>query len=211
MQILVLASQKGGSGKSTLAAQLAVAAYETGERVVVVDLDPQGSLSGWGSLRTADGVVFRAVVPADLAGWIGRTRQIPVVSLVIVDTAGTFGREVDVALHHADFTLVPVRASVLDLWASAPTARRIGSIGKPFGFVVNGASPICPARTADAIATFSQSGPVGPVVSERVLFRDAMSCGFGVTEMEPTGKAAEEVRQLWAWTKQHMSMEQNHA
>jgi hypothetical protein len=38
-----------------------------------------------------------------------------------------------------------------------------------------------------------------------------MGCGFGVTEMEPTGKAAAEVRQLWAWTKQHMSMEQNHA
>ncbi|RYF37158.1 MAG: ParA family protein, partial [Cytophagaceae bacterium] len=77
MQILVLASQKGGSGKSTLAAQLSVAAYEAGERVVVVDLDPQGSLTGWGSLRTADGVVFRAVMPGDLNGWIGRTRQIP--------------------------------------------------------------------------------------------------------------------------------------
>lgn len=208
MQILVLASQKGGSGKSTLAASLAVAAYEAGERVVVVDLDPQKSLTSWGALRSASGIVFRTVAPDDFNQWVVRTRRIPAVSLCIVDTPGTFGPGVDVALGHANCALVPVRASVLDLWAGVPTARRISGMGRRFAFVVNGASPVSYARTNDAIATLGKNGLVGPVVSERVAHRDAIASGLGVTELDPTGKAASEIRELWAWTKQRMPTEQ---
>jgi chromosome partitioning protein len=38
---------KGGSGKTTLAASLAVAAANTGEKVIAFDFDPQGSLTRW--------------------------------------------------------------------------------------------------------------------------------------------------------------------
>ncbi|WP_342167418.1 ParA family protein [Methylobacterium sp. SD21] len=208
MQILTLASQKGGSGKTTLAASLAVAAYESGERVVVVDLDPQRSLTSWGMLRSAGGIVFRTIAPADLDHWVTSTRRTPVVTLCIVDTPGTFGPEVDVALRHANCALVPVRASVLDLWASAPTARRIAAMGRILGFVVNAASPVSYARTNDVIATLGENGLVGPVISERVAHRDAMATGLGVTELDPAGKAAAEIRELWAWTKQRMPTEQ---
>jgi chromosome partitioning protein len=45
MRTLVFAQQKGGVGKSILAASLGVAAQEAGEKVYLVDTDPQGSLS----------------------------------------------------------------------------------------------------------------------------------------------------------------------
>ena len=45
MKILAVVNQKGGSGKSTFCAQAAHAALEAGLRVLLVDLDPQGSLS----------------------------------------------------------------------------------------------------------------------------------------------------------------------
>lgn len=45
MKILAIANQKGGIGKSTLAAHLAYAAREAALRVLLVDLDKQGSLS----------------------------------------------------------------------------------------------------------------------------------------------------------------------
>lgn len=45
MKILAVANQKGGVAKSTLCVQLAHAAVEAGKRVLLVDLDPQGSLS----------------------------------------------------------------------------------------------------------------------------------------------------------------------
>ena len=45
MEVLVIAIQKGGTGNTTTAAALAQAAAYTGQRVLVIDLDPQGNLS----------------------------------------------------------------------------------------------------------------------------------------------------------------------
>src|SRR3712207_5187372 len=61
MRTITLVTQKGGAGKTTLAASLAVAAAQAGEKVAALDLDPQGSLAGWGNTREAEAPVVDRV------------------------------------------------------------------------------------------------------------------------------------------------------
>src|SRR5215467_12930841 len=62
MNVIVFASRKGGSGKSTLAAHLAAQAHKPSSRVLMLDADPQGSLTLWHKLRTSGEPPIRAGV-----------------------------------------------------------------------------------------------------------------------------------------------------
>jgi chromosome partitioning protein len=58
MHTIAFANNKGGSGKTTTAVSLAAAFGEMRLRVLVVDLDPQGSATRWlGQEESADGLV----------------------------------------------------------------------------------------------------------------------------------------------------------
>ena len=59
MNVITLASRKGGVGKSTLTAHLAACAHLMGHRCMVVDADPQGSLTLWHSMRADNGLVLQ--------------------------------------------------------------------------------------------------------------------------------------------------------
>ncbi|MGK2741777.1 ParA family protein [Tepidicaulis sp. LMO-SS28] len=79
-RILVLANQKGGVGKTTTAINLGTALAAVGERVLIVDLDPQGNAStGLGIDRqarkvstydvlTGSSLIEDSIVPTDVPG-----------------------------------------------------------------------------------------------------------------------------------------------
>ena len=54
MNVISFVTQKGGTGKSHLAVSLAVTAGAAGEKVCILDLDPQGTSSDWYRTRTAE-------------------------------------------------------------------------------------------------------------------------------------------------------------
>ena len=58
MRRIALSNNKGGSGKTTTTVSLAAAFAERGLRVLVVDLDPQGSATQWlGGRESPNGLV----------------------------------------------------------------------------------------------------------------------------------------------------------
>jgi len=59
MNVVVFASRKGGSGKSTLAAHLAAHVHRPSRPCLLIDSDPQGSLTLWHKLRNAEDLPLR--------------------------------------------------------------------------------------------------------------------------------------------------------
>ncbi len=91
MRIVTVANSKGGSSKTTMTVGLAAAFAECGLRVLVVDLDPQGSATRWlGSAEAPTGLVEFSDggirVTQLLRRWgAGRTDLIPTSQSLVAD------------------------------------------------------------------------------------------------------------------------------
>ncbi len=204
MRTVALVTQKGGAGKTTITASLAVAAMEAGERVVALDLDPQGSLASWGDLRDVDTIAVDKPTPEQLV-------QLPAIlsalekqgfTLALLDTAGVESTAGNLAMKAADLALIPARPSSLDLKATLPTVEALMrlSMKDRFAFVLNQCPPGRNSRAAEAAKGLAMFGVLAdPPLTQRADHQDALAAGQGVTEYAPEGKAAGEVRALWEW------------
>jgi chromosome partitioning protein len=201
MEILTIASQKGGAGKTTLSAHLAVEAERNGAGpVVVVDTDPQGSLADWWNQRAVETPLFAAVAIGRLADHMTALRR-EGVNLVVIDTPPAFVDTIRAAIAVAHLVLIPARPSPHDLRAVGVIVGMAEDLKKPFGFVVNGATP----RTTialEAVQALAQHGRVAPViVHQRIDFAASMVDGRTASEVNGRSRSAEEVAELWKYIK----------
>ena len=117
-RVLVVANPKGGVGKTTTAINLAAALALAGQRVLLIDLDPQGNLTSGVGLKgqtAAAGSVYQAITRdvADAAPFILETR-IAGLSLIPADRNLT-GAEVElVSLSNREQRLRSVVRSLED-------------------------------------------------------------------------------------------------
>jgi chromosome partitioning protein len=198
MRTIAFVSQKGGSGKSTIASSLAVAAHEMEEKVCVIDMDPQGSLMNWARIRAADDIEVLASGAARLPALLASLERRGV-TLALLDTPGAEGAASSAAMQVADLNIVPSRLSLFDLWASAQTRTALEEIGAKFVFLLNQ----CPAaqqaaRIQDGVEALEEMGRlISPPILARVEYQEAARRGRGVTELNPLGAAAQEMRGLW--------------
>lgn len=206
MRTIALINQKGGTGKSTLAACLGVAAKDAGERVFLIDMDPQKSLTKWGHRREDKDLPVEAVSPAKLANVL-TTLSRSHIDLVIIDTPATDCPAGEAAIACADLCIIPARPTIFDIWSTEATRGKIKSAGKDYAFVLTQCSPMPESqRVRDgASALESLGGLLQPFICTRVDYQEAAREGLGVTEIAPDGKAAEEVRQLWTSVKRRFA------
>ncbi len=118
--IVALLNPKGGSGKTTLAIHLAHAFSLRGEKVLLVDTDPQGSARDW-----RENVLDIFPSPFPVVGIDRPTIEKDTEALsqgmdwIIIDGAAKLENLIASAVKAADLVLIPVQPSPLDLWACA--------------------------------------------------------------------------------------------
>jgi chromosome partitioning protein len=197
MRTVAFVSQNGGSGKSTIASSVAVAAHQTNEKVCVIDMDPQGSLTNWARLRAAGDIEVLASGAARLPALLAALERRGV-TLALLDTPGAEGAASSAAMRVADLNIVPSRPSLFDLWASARARAALEEIGAKFVFLLNQCPPTRTARVQDGVEALEEMGRlISPLILARVDYQDAARRGRGVTELNSSGAAAQEMRGLW--------------
>ena len=198
MQTLAMIAQKGGTGKTTLALSLAVAAEAAGRAVLVVDLDPQASACKWSDRRSGETPSVIDAQPARLAAALAKAHQAGI-DLAIVDTPARVEQAAAEAAKIADLVLIPCKPSILDLETLRATVELVQGRSRKAPLVILNAVPAQGTRHQQAAeAIISMGFEVCPAhVGQRVAFEYAAQAGQTVTEYEPEGRAASEIRQLY--------------
>jgi len=204
MRSIAFLSQKGGSGKTTLAVHIAVAAQGAGERVVLIDTDPQSSALAWAQARKTEHPAVHKSIASGLAKLLDKARSEDR-TLAVIDTPPHAVPGVDLIARTVDFLVIPCRPSVLDLAAVSSSVHLARASGRPAVFVLNACDTRAPEIGQSKNLLARHGFPVAPVeVGHRRAFSRALSTGSAVTEFEPKGKGAEEINELWKWIKKQM-------
>jgi chromosome partitioning protein len=206
MHVTAILSQKGGTGKTTLALHLAVAAAQDRRSVVVIDLDPQASASGWKDTRSQEAPVVVPTPSTRLAHALEAAHK-GRADLVLIDTAPHSSDDALAAAEAADLILIPCRAAILDLRAIATTARIAKLAEKPAFVMLNAVPPRASQIVIDACkAVAVHDLKVAPVwLQQRAAYAHSLTAGKTAQEYEPDGKAAAEIERLYRWLKKELA------
>lgn len=113
-QIITIATMKGGSGKSTIASCLAVHWHLSGRAPTIIDADPQRSIARLAARERALGGV-PVVEDSSKDAWKTAQKLAAGGRPIIIDTPGFRSQATLACIGAADFLLLPVKASPLDI------------------------------------------------------------------------------------------------
>ena len=204
MRVISVLARKGGTGKSTAARCLAVEALKAGQRVVILDADPQPTCHRWGQRRIAAGIDVPLVAlpaPAGLASQLDGFRRQDV-DLVIIDTPPTAQPVVHAALDVSGAVLLVTRPNPEDLESIQESLRIAAAQRRRVGVVFWQAPPDRRVR-AVSLAYEALAGldvEICPTaVSASIAYPYAYAEGLTPQEREPDGRARAELAEVWAW------------
>jgi len=199
MRVIVVASHKGGSGKTTLSAHLAVAAERAGAGpVVLLDIDPRGSLIDWWELRPDHVPAFAQSAAERLSDDLAALRR-KGYRLAIVDTPPAASETLSAVISQAELVIVPTRGSLPELRALTATLHICADTGRQAAVAIMAAQPGS-VIDHDAAIALSQHGALAPATihySDDIVI--AMGEGMTAMEINPSCLAATETRALWRY------------
>ena len=126
MRSIMVLNSKGGSGKSTIATSIASYYATQGNKVVLVDCDPQASSLEWLAARPSG----RSTISA-IDGSSGKFRIPRSADYIVYDTpAAVHGKDLSAFLRRAQSIIIPVLPSPIDMRAATPFIRKVLDNGR---------------------------------------------------------------------------------
>lgn len=203
--IILIGSQKGGCGKSTTAVNISAALAVNGADVVLVDSDRQSTAAHWANDRAEKTdlpkvhIIQKYDNIRDTLLDLNNRYQ-----YVIVDAAGRDSRELRTGMTAAHCLIIPFRPSQPDL-DTLPImqqliiqAKDLNPDLKVYGLItMSPTNPIIQEskQASDYLTDFSEIVLLKSFISDRKIYRDCMSEGLGVIEMNNV-KAKLEIKAL---------------
>jgi chromosome partitioning protein len=182
---------------------LAVAAEAHGERVLILDVDPQGSSLLWSKARGAGKPpIVVDVAPEKLSDVLGAAATLNA-SLVVVDTPSRLDGYITAAVRVSSLVILPAKPGLLALAPLQETVKLVETAGKKHVAVgcVNDVELTATgaAKAEDVVAVLKglEIAVAPTIVHHLGQFGAAFDRGLAVGELRPAGRAAAEIEALW--------------
>jgi chromosome partitioning protein len=191
---VVVLNPKGGSGKSTIATNLAAYYAWSGQKVALMDYDPQGSSMRWLRQRPADLPAIHPIAAYEKKMGVTRTFQLrsPAgTERIVVDTpAAVTTLQMPELTADAHAVLVPVLPSDIDIHAASRCiadlllAGRIHRSERRLVVVANRTRRYTKAYGSLMKFLESLRIPVAAVLRDSQAYVRSAECGMGIHEMK---------------------------
>jgi chromosome partitioning protein len=202
--IVAFAGQKGGVGKSTTAVCLAVAALESGSRVLLVDADPQGTVRTWGEVaaerkRPAPTVIAMGA-SMHKAGQLGDLAAS--YDMTFIDCPPRHGEVQRSALMVADVVVLPCGASAADAWALASSlevvreARAMRDELLACVLITRKQGRTALGKGARKVLEATGLPVLETELGSRIAYQESLAAGQGITTFAPRDAGSREITDL---------------
>jgi chromosome partitioning protein len=198
--VISLINQKGGVGKTTAAINLAGCLSLMGQKTLLVDADPQGSVTQWqATSENQEFNVMQLPLP-DLHNPIKKYRR--QFDHIVVDSPPALTQITQAIAAASDLAIIPLAPSSLDIFSSRETIQLVkdtrrnhrGLVAKLLVYrKIPGTRLAVEARNAInayGLEVFDTE------ISQRIAYVEAIISGVSVLKYAPHCVAAEEIRSL---------------
>jgi chromosome partitioning protein len=214
MQRIVVLNPKGGSGKTTIAINLASYYAQRGERLIMMDFDPQGSSAHWLSKRMDTQPRIGLIAAFERDPRITRSFQLRIpngTDRVVVDTpAALQANEIPELIQGADKILVPVLPSDIDIHACSRCVQNLLLVAKlrrdenRLAIIANRVrrNTVIYQSLMRFLTTFNI--PIVATLRDSQNYVRSAECGMGLPEMKPHQVAEDwaDWRPMLEWLQQ---------